>query len=129
MNYIKNTIPELKAICRQLNIKGVTKKKKDELINMINAFENTPCLVPKIEKKPNITVIPPVKIEMTLNSTLTSVEYELCEKLYNKNDLNTLYNNPNGIKYLTIRSLSKDDLVEISKEKDKKKQNSQKNKL
>ena len=46
---------------------------------------------------------------MTLISVvLTNAEFELCEKLYNKNnDLNVLYNNPNGIKYLMIRSLLK----------------------
>lgn len=55
------------------------------------------------------------------NISLTITEFELCEKLYNKNnDLNILYNNPNGIKYLIIRSFAKDDLLEISNEKDKK---------
>lgn len=59
---------------------------------------------------------------MSLNGLIfTSIEFELCEKLYNKNnDLNALYNNPNGIKYLMIRSFAKDDLIKISKEKDKK---------
>lgn len=57
----------------------------------------------------------------SISVVLTNAEFELCEKLYNKNnDLNILYNNPNGIKYLMIRSFAKDDLIEISKEKDKK---------
>ena len=82
----------------------------------------TSVLAPEIDAKNDVKVIEPVKVEMTSNGpTLTSVEFEICEKLYNKNnDLNTLYNNPNGIKYLMIRSFAKDDLVEISKEKDKK---------
>ena len=45
-----------------------------------------------------------------------SNEFDICENLYNKNtDLNTLYNNPNGIKYLMIRSFAKDHLCEIYK--------------
>jgi len=56
----------------------------------------------------------------SVDLTLKSAEFDVCEKLYNKNnDLNTLYSNPNGIKYLMIRSFAKDDLVEISKEKNK----------
>ena len=52
---------------------------------------------------------------------LTKEEFDICEKLYNKNtDLNSLYTNPNGIKYLMIRSYAKDDLVQVSKNKDKK---------
>ena len=76
----------------------------------------TPVSAPKIEAKTD------VKVEMTSSgSTLTNVEFEVCESLYNKNnDLNTLYNNQDGIKYLMIRSFAKDDLIEISKEKDKK---------
>lgn len=71
---------------------------------------------------PKIDAENDVKVKMVSSgSILTNVEFELCEKLYNKNnDLNTLYNNPNGIKYLMIRSFAKGDLVEISKEKDKK---------
>ena len=80
----------------------------------------TPVSAPKLDA--GIKVIPKVKEEMnSCGSTLTNVEFEVCEKLYNKNnDLNTLYNNPNGIKYLMIRSFAKCDLVEISNEKDKK---------
>lgn len=94
MNYSSKTISKLKAICKQHKIKGIT----------------------------DIKIPAPVKVDMTSNiSTLTNAEFNECEKLYNKNnDLNTLYNNPNGIKYLIVRSFSKDDLVEISKEKDKK---------
>ena len=66
--------------------------------------------------------ISPLKAEITFDiSTLRSKEFDECEKLYDKNnDLNLLYNNPNGIKYLMIRSFAKDDLVKISIEKDKK---------
>jgi len=48
---------------------------------------------PKIEAESDVKVIPQVKVEMTSSgSTLTNVEFEICEKLYNKNnDLNTLY--------------------------------------
>ena len=52
---------------------------------------------------------------------LSEEEFNICERLYNKNnDLNTLYNNPNGIKYLMIRSFIKDDLVQLSNLNEKK---------
>ena len=155
MNYSKKTIPELKAICKERKIKGISGKRKQALIDLIKQSESepkspstnktehtskikrckqeghnkrscktmtTPVLTPKNEAETDIKVEPQVKVEMASSgSTLTNVEFEVCEKLYNKNnDLNTLYNNPNGIKYLMIRSFAKDDLVEISKEKDKK---------
>jgi len=63
-----------------------------------------------------------IKIDISSNSIpLTNSDFEICEKLYNKNtDLNTLYNNPNGIKYLMIRSFAKDNLIDSCKSSDKK---------
>ena len=57
----------------------------------------TPVSAQKIDAENDVKVIPQVKVEMASSgSTLTNVEFEVCEKLYNKNnDLNTLYNNPN----------------------------------
>ncbi len=72
-----------------------------------------------IEKKDDITNI--INLFEIVSVTTASAEFGGCEKLYNKNnDLNSLYSNPNGIKYLMIRSFTKNDLTEISKEKDKK---------
>jgi hypothetical protein len=57
----------------------------------------TPVSAPKLDAETDIAetdikVIPQVKVEMTSSgSTLTNVDFEVCEKLYNKNnDLNTL---------------------------------------
>jgi DNA (cytosine-5)-methyltransferase 1 len=35
MDYSKKTIPELKALCKERNIKGITGKKKDDLIQLL----------------------------------------------------------------------------------------------
>lgn len=84
--------------------------------------KTAPVSAPKIDAKTDVKVEPHVEVEMSSTDThLTSAEFEICEKLYNKNtDLNTLYNNPNGIKYLMIRSFAKENLVDVCKSTDKK---------
>lgn len=118
MNYSKMKKDELKALCKERKIKGITGKSKEELIEMITQKDSTPVSASKIEAKTDVKVEPVVKVEKGMPS---NTEFDLCEKLYNKNnDLNTLYNNPNGIKYLMIRSFAKEDLIEIGKVSDKK---------
>jgi hypothetical protein len=91
MNYSKMKNNKLKAICKELKIKGITGKKKNELIEMIkqkdampNSYEQSlkgrPELVrtptstspvffagsaQKIEAKTDVKVEPPVKVEMS----------------------------------------------------------------
>ncbi len=55
---------ELKALCKERKIKGITRKRKEELIEMITQRDATPVSAPKIEAKTDVKVIPPVK-EMT----------------------------------------------------------------
>jgi hypothetical protein len=80
---------------------------------------SVPCVKIKIDIETDIKVEP---VNMYSNITpLTIADFEICEKLYNKNiDLNTLYNNSNGIKYLMIRSFAKDNLIDLCKTSDKK---------
>jgi hypothetical protein len=42
MNYSKKTIPELKAICKELKIKGISGKRKQALIDLIKQSESEP---------------------------------------------------------------------------------------
>ena len=42
MNYSKKTIPELKAICKERKIKGISGKKKQALIDLIKQSESEP---------------------------------------------------------------------------------------
>ena len=49
MNYSKMKKDELKAICKERKIKGITGKNKEELIEMIKQRDATPVSAPKIE--------------------------------------------------------------------------------
>ena len=55
--------------------------------------KKTSVPAPKIDVGTNINVEPAVKVDMSSDITsLINAEFEICEKLYNKNtDLNTLY--------------------------------------
>lgn len=64
MNYSKMKNDELNAICKELKNKGVTGKKKNELIEMIKQRDATPVSVQKNEVKTDVKVEPPVKVEM-----------------------------------------------------------------
>ena len=65
MNYSKMKNDELKAICKELKIKDIIGKKKNELIEMIKQIDAMPVLAQKIEAKTDvIKVEPPVKVEM-----------------------------------------------------------------
>ena len=55
---------ELKALCKERKIKGITGKSKEELIEMITQRDATPVSAPKIEAETDVKVIPPVKVEM-----------------------------------------------------------------
>jgi hypothetical protein len=66
MNYSKMKKDELRAICKKLKIKGITGKKKNELIEMINIEmikqrDATSVSAQKIEAKTDIKVEPLVK--------------------------------------------------------------------
>lgn len=49
MNYFKMNKKELKALCKKHKIKGITGKRKDELIEMITQRDAMQVLAPKIE--------------------------------------------------------------------------------
>jgi len=71
------------------------------------------------DKDNNVNVIKDYDI---INEEIYITQYDKCEKLYNKNvDLNELYNDKNGLKYLLIRSFSKEDFINFDKTFDKKK--------
>ncbi len=65
MNYSKMKKDELKALCKERKIKGITGKSKEELIEMITQRDATPVSAPKIEAKTDVKVEPAVKVEMT----------------------------------------------------------------
>jgi len=56
---------ELKALCKERKIKGITGKSKEELIEMITQKDSTPVSASKIEAKTDVKVEPVVKAEMT----------------------------------------------------------------
>jgi hypothetical protein len=56
---------ELKAICKERKIKGITGKRKDELIEMIKQRDSTAVFAPKIETKTDVKAKAPVKEEIT----------------------------------------------------------------
>ena len=64
MNYSKMKTDELKAICKEKNIKGYSRKNKEELIEMIKQRGAPPVSAPKIEAETDGNVIPPVKVDM-----------------------------------------------------------------
>ena len=69
MNYSKKTIPELKAICKERKIKGISGKRKNALIYLIEQNESEPKNktkhVRQINKaKTDVKIIPPVKVKM-----------------------------------------------------------------
>jgi len=65
MNYSKMKKDELKALCKERKIKGITGKSKEELIEMITQKDSTPVSASKIEAKTDVKVEPVVKAEMT----------------------------------------------------------------
>jgi hypothetical protein len=89
MNYSKKTIPELKAICKERKIKGISGKIKEELIEMITQRDDTPVLVQINKAKIDVNVEPIVKVEMTKNpkwycipEILPSDFIECCKPIY-----------------------------------------------
>jgi hypothetical protein len=64
MNYSNMKKGELKALCKERKIKGITRKSKEELIKMITQRDATPVSAPKIEAKTDVKVEPEVKVEM-----------------------------------------------------------------
>ena len=56
---------ELKAICKERKIKGITGKSKKELIKMIKQRDATPVSASTIEAKTDVKVEPAVNVEMT----------------------------------------------------------------
>jgi hypothetical protein len=59
---------EIKALCKKHKIKGITGKRKDELIEMITQRDAMQVLAPKIETETDIKGEPAVKVEMTTQS-------------------------------------------------------------
>lgn len=66
MNYAKKTILELKAICKEQHIKGITGKKKQQLIDMIQQGPGVP----------DVKAAPAVKGEMPLQTEDTGKIFE-----------------------------------------------------
>ncbi len=61
---------ELKALlCKERKIKGITRKSKEELIEMITQRDATPVSAPKIEAKTDVNAEPAVKVEDVLSAT------------------------------------------------------------
>lgn len=76
----------------------------------------------RIEDSEQLYIDNTIKEKCKINEEFNTIEYDKCENLYNKNvDLNTLYNDNNGLKYLLIRAFSKEDFINFDKEFDKKK--------
>ena len=76
MNYSKMKKDELKAICKERKIKGITGKNKEELIEMIKQRDATPVSAPKIEAETDVKAKAPVKVEPEMNSSITREDAE-----------------------------------------------------
>lgn len=108
MDYSSKTRNELLIICKEKGIKGYTGKKKQELIEII-------------KKQEAMSLALNADSAVVKQQIYASSAFNICEKLYNKNsDLNKLYDDPNGIKYLIIRSFTKENLIQVCKIFDKK---------
>ena len=71
MDYSKKTRSELIEICKGLNIKGISNKNKDDLINLIQENENK-NLVPTKRKKPKVAPTEfPINTIINNNSKIT----------------------------------------------------------
>jgi len=55
---------ELKVICKERKIKGITGKNKEELIKMIKQRDSTPISAPKVEAETDVKTKAHVKVEM-----------------------------------------------------------------
>ena len=91
MDYSKMKKDDLKAICKELKIKGCSGKKKNQLIEMIQQNEITPDSAPKIEAKTDVKIKPSVKVEMaedTYTKDLLKEQYAL-HKAYVNGRINT----------------------------------------
>jgi hypothetical protein len=65
MNYSKMKKNELKALCKERKIKGITGKRKEVLIEMITQRDATQVSAPKNETETDLNVEQVVKTEMT----------------------------------------------------------------
>jgi hypothetical protein len=59
---------DLKALCKERKIKGITGKRKEELIEMIKQRDTTPVSAPINEAKTDVKVEPEVNTEMNWNT-------------------------------------------------------------
>jgi hypothetical protein len=66
MDYSKMTRKDLVALCKEKRLKGYSRKKKAELVNMLSSTTTitTPVSASKIEAETDVKVKPPVKVEM-----------------------------------------------------------------
>jgi hypothetical protein len=65
MDYSKMKKDDLKALCKERKIKGITGKTKEELIGMITQRDTTPVSAPKNEAKTDVKEQLPTKVEMS----------------------------------------------------------------
>ena len=67
---------ELKAICAERKITGITRKNKEELVEMIKQTDTTSVSAPKNDEKTDIKVKAPVKVEPDMNFSITREDAE-----------------------------------------------------
>jgi hypothetical protein len=72
-------IDELKALCKERKIKGITGKKKNKLIEMITQSDTSSVSAPQNETETDVNVEPVVNVEMT------STEEDILSANYWKN--------------------------------------------
>ena len=103
MNYSKNTILELKAICKEQKIKGISGKKKHQLIDLIH------------QKDQKIVVKADKTLTKSKNSLIAKsgndAECILCRSIDILNDLGTQYFEKKIIKCKKIDGRKKSDIL------------------
>ena len=87
MDYSQHTVIQLKAICKERNINGISKKNKNELIEMIkqneNENENLSVSESKNDAKTDIKIEPAVKVKVK-TSKVKTISKEDAEKSANE---------------------------------------------
>lgn len=89
MNYFKMNKKEIKALCKKHKIKGITGKRKDELIEMITKRDAMQVLAPKIEAETDIKGESPV--EMKKHSCISCPEGVIAGSLITKEKRQELF--------------------------------------
>lgn len=82
MNYSEMKKDELKALCKERKIKGITGKNKVKLIEMLTQSESTPVSAQKNEAETDVKVEPVIKVEIAEEIAKDTYTKDLLKEQY-----------------------------------------------